>query len=247
MKKKLFNILIVIITISSLTGCALLVKNQIAENSNKNYHFTDFYYTHLSSTEEEAFDFMKKFPVKKVMFLISKEHNINIDISEFQKFLLTNKPSGIKVKKGFRKEFFSWNSDSDVNNKVMIHYKRDYFDQKRPEFKISLFINGKTYDLMDTEVRDNEHLLKRMTGYFQSAEQSIAEYERLDYDKKSPVPGIIEYSPASNTDSDEDIKVVSDKKSEIENLMKNYVKDLNKEEKAEFRHEMLDLIYKITE
>ena len=247
MKKVYFIILLTIITASSFAGCAHLVKKQIAENSDKNYHFTDFYYTHLGSTEEEVFNFMKKFPLKKVMFLISKEHNINLDISEFQKFLINDKPSEIKVKKGFRKEFFSWNSSSNVNNKVIIDYKRDYFDQKDPEFKLSLIINGKTYDLMDTEVHDNDHLINRMAGYFQSAEHSVAEYDQLDYNKNSPVPGIIEYSRDKNTESDEDAQVVSDKKSEIENLMKNYVKDLNQEEKAKFRHDMLDLIYKITE
>jgi len=250
MKKNYIIILIFIITASITPACTHLVKKQIAENSDKNYHFTDFYYTHLDSTEEEAFNFMSKFPIKKVMYMLAKEHNINIDISEFQKFLLTEKQAGIKVKKGFRKEYFSWNNNSEVNNKIIIYYKRDYFEQKNPDFKISLVISGKSYDLMETEVHDNDHLIKRIAVYNKSSKNAAAEYERLNYQKISPVPGVIEYPLAyklNNEESEKNSPDKADKKTEIENALRDYVKDLNKEDKAKFRHDMLDLIYKITE
>ena len=74
-----------------------------------------------------------------------------------------------------------------------------------------------------------------------------AEYAKLGYDKKIPVPGVIEYTKKIDTINSGNEKKGADKKSEIENMMRSYVEGLDKDGKARFRHEMLDLIYKITE
>lgn len=250
MKKNYLFFMITAVSLSLFLSCTHLLKKEIDSTSDRTYYFTEFNYTHLGSSEDEVFKFMKNFPLKKVMYLIAREHNIKIDISDFQKFMLKGSHADIKVKKGFRKEFFSWNSLSKSSNRVIIRYKKDYFEQKNPEFYISLVIDGKTFDLMDTEVQDNAHIISRIAGYYKTAEKGIADYERLDYDKTAPVPGIIEYTSSAITgteSSDKDNTSGTDQKAEIKKLLQDYVQNLDNEEKAEFRHEMLDLIYKITE
>lgn len=235
--KKLITLFIIISTIFIFSGCTHLVKKQIEKTEDKTYYFSEFYYNHLGSTEEYVYNFFKNFPAKKIMFLIAKEHNIIIDISEFQQLAAEGDPSDIKVKKGFRKEFFSWNSQKNAKNKIVINYKIDYLEEKIPEIIISMVVDGKTYNLMTSEVENPEHLITRITGYYPDVKKSAEDYEKLGYEKKTPIAGVIEYTKG----------LFTDKKLEIKNLMRNYVENLDKDEKAQYRHEMLDLIYKLTE
>ncbi len=236
MKKK-FILCGLISVIFTLAGCTHLVKKQISKTEDKTYYFSEFYYTHLGSTEEDVYNFFKNFPAKKIMFLIAKEHNIVIDISEFQQLAVEGDASNINVKKGFRKEFFSWVSQKEAKNKIIIKYKIDYLEEKNPEVSISMTVDGKTYNLLNSEVENPEHLITRIAGYYPEVKESAEEYEKLGYENKTPIEGVIEYTKG----------LFTDKKLEIKNLMKDYVKDLDKDEKSMFRHEMLDLIYKITE
>lgn len=245
--KKYFILFSLISAILISAGCTHLVKKQISKTEDKTYYFTEFNYTHLSSTEEDVYSFFKNFPAKKIMFLIAKENNIIIDISEFQKFTTEGDPSNINVKKGFRKEFFSWNSQKKTKNKIIINYKIDYFEQKIPEVLISMIIDDKTYNLMNSEVENPDHLIKRITGYYPDVEKSAAEYDKLGYEKITPINGVIEYTKGTAVIPSENNEKATDKKAEIDNLMRNYVEGLDKDEKAKFRHEMLDLIYKLTE
>lgn len=236
MKKK-FSLFCLIFAILILSGCTDLVKKQIDKTEDKTYYFSEFYYTHLAYTEEKVHTFFKNFPVKKIMFLIAKEHDITIDISEFQQLVAEGDASDISVKKGFRKEYFSWTGQKKAKNKIIIKYKIDYLEEKNPEVSISMVVDDKTYSLLNSEVENPDHLITRIAGYYPKVRESADEYEKLGYEKKTPIDGIIEYTKGLGTDQ----------KLEIKNLMKNYVKDLDKDEKSQFRHEMLDLIYKITE
>ena len=245
MKKhvKLFSILLIIITFSS--SCTHLVQRQISQIDDRNFTLTAFNYSHLGSNEENVFRFYKEFPVKKLMYLIAKEFNLVIDISEFQKFTVNGSSSDINVKRGFRKEHFSWDNKKSPDNRIIIHYQRDYFDQKDPEVKVTLIHGSRTIEIFQTEIGDYDYLFKRVAGSFKTGEDGIKEFEQGGLEKITPVTGVVEYSDVINTASNEiDAK---DKRSEIQALLNDYVKDMDKEQKGRFRHEMLDFIYKITE
>ncbi len=242
--KKIFT-LIPIFLLILLTGCTHLVQRQMSMIEDRNFTFTNFYHSHLGSDEEKVYKFYKEFPVKKIMFLLAKEHNLTIDISEFQRFIETGNASDVNVKRGFRKEHFSWDNKIETKNRIIIHYQRDYFDQKDPEIKISLLHGDRTIDVLQTEFNNYEYIFNRLKSSFKTAIEGIKEYEANSYESVTPVAGLIEYSAEKK--SAPSGTAGEDRKSEIEVLIKDYVKDMDKNEKAKFRHEMLDFIYKITD
>ena len=232
-----------IITFSS--GCTYLVQKQLAKIEDKNFTLAVFNHSHLGSNEENVYSFYKEFPIKKLMFIIAREHNLVIDISEFQKFIIDGKPSDVNVKRGFRKEHFSWNNKTSTANRIVIHYQRDYFDQKDPEIKVSLVHGSRTIDILQTELNGYDYLFKRLAGTWKTADQAIKEYDKNNYESIIPVTGLLEYTSQNKTAADNPAEI--NKKDEIESLIKDHIKDMDKDQKAKFRHEMLDFIYKITE
>ena len=243
--KKIFTFIPLLLLISIFSSCTHLVQRQMSKIEDRNFIFTNFYHSHLGSEEEKAYKFYKEFPLKKIMYLLAKEHNLTIDISEFQRFIDNEDISEINVKKGFRKEHFSWDNKIEAKNRIIIHHQRDYFEHKDPEIKISLIHGNRTIEILQTGFNNYDYIFKRLTSSFATASEGIKEYEKMGYANAVPVPGLIEYSSTKKAAADEPGS--EDKKTAIKNLIKNHTKDMDKDQKAKFRHEMLDFIYKITE
>jgi len=243
--KKIFTLIPLFILLLFFSSCTHLMQRQMSDMEDRNFTFTNFYHSHLGSDEEKVYKFYKEFPVKKIMFLFAKEHNLTIDISEFQRFVENDDINEVNVKKGFRKEHFSWDNKIETKNRIIIHHQRDYFDQKDPEIKISLRHGNRTIDILQTEYNNYEYIFNRLTKSFKTANEGIKEYEKMGYETAVPAPGLIEYSSTKDAAADEPGS--EDKKVTIKTLIKDHTKDMNKDEKAKFRHEMLDFIYKITE
>jgi len=243
--KKILTLITFLIIFSISSSCTHLVQRQMSKIEDRNFIFTNFYHSHLGSDEEKAYKFYKEFPLKKIMFLLAKEHNLTIDISEFQRFIGSDDFSQINVKKGFRKEHFSWDNKIETENRIIIHHQRDYFEQKNPEIKISLIHGNRRIEILQTDYDNYDYIFKRLAGSFATASEGIKEYEKMGYETAVPVAGLIEYLSAKGSEAGKPGS--EDKKTAIKTLIKDHTIDMDKDEKAKFRHEMLDFIYKVTE
>ncbi len=243
MKSKLYKITsFVFISLYFCTGCFLNTNENLKENINKlpdkKFHFSEFDYNLIGQSKEEALNFFKKFPVKKIMFMLATEYNITIDISEFQSFINSNDLSIIETEGILRVTTNKWRKKNSENNSITITFDQDYFDERKLKLKIGIYNGGSSLKIINTEMSSIDYIFERLKYFLQSGKDSIREYNDKNYDKISPIPLILENSSKSPV-IDEQMEIVK-----IKSLIDNYLKTLDPDKKDAFKHEIIDYLYK---
>jgi len=238
MKIKILKITIFIsISLYFCTGCILNTKEDWTDLPDRKFYFSEFQFILLDSNKENAYKFFKDFPVKKIMFMLAKEYNITIDISDFNNFLITKKISAIKAEGSIRTEKLIWNKKNTENNRITFIFERDYFDESKLNLKIGIYSGNSTRKIINTEVSKIDHIFDQLKFQFESGKESLKEYNEKSYDKISPIPLIIETNSLS-TEIEESTDLIK-----IKSMIDDYVKTLDESGKKEFKHDIIDYIY----
>jgi len=244
MVKKHIITFLVFLLINVYTGCASIGGSN-AELSNlqdKKFYLTEFQYVHTGKDKKYAYDIMSNFPVKKIMYILSKEYNLEIDMSDYYRFIKTGNSNEIKPEGFVRYEKFTWkSSNSDAGNRISIIFEKDYFDESKMNFSLIIFSDNKKFKSIKLDFSRLDYLFKQMDFYISKTDEYIIEFDKNDYDTKNQVPGLILGEPGSRKSID------VEKKDEIKSILDEYVKTLNPEQKKAFKHEIIDHIYKICE
>lgn len=238
MKTKILSIAAVIsILFFSGTGCFLNTKENINKLSDKKFYFSEFEFVLLGQTKDEAYIFFKKFPVKKIMFMLASEYNISVDMSDYNNFINTKNLSDIKTDGMLRSAKQTWAKKSIVNNRIGIVFEQDYFDASKIKFGIKIYNGNSTLKIINTEISEINSIFSLLKSQLPSGKDSFKEYEEKNYDKITPIPFIIETNEGSCV-----VEQPADLK-KIKSMIDEYVKPLNQDEKNIFKHEIIDFIY----
>ena len=231
---------ILIILLFFLTACAFPNQKKISQIKNRSFRLNSFTYILTAQDKKDAMKFFSEFPVKKIMFMLAREYNIKIDISDFQKFLVVKNKSDIKLFYGFRAEKSRWpvNIDSSGNN-IDISFEKDYIGEADSKFRINISSGGSVLHSIATEVSQVEYIFKQLEYFLKSGKESAIEYDLKNYNKVKPVPLIVEFSGS---------KAFTIKKNEGKNkilkMIEDHMGNLSKEEREQFKHDIIDYMYK---
>lgn len=233
-----------VITFLSLllsTGCLPNIfntKKNFEKLPDKKFYFSEFQFILIGKDKKDAYNFFKKFPVKKVMFLLAKEYNLTIDISNFNNFLNSENYTSIESEGALRVSRNIWKNKKVENNRIVFIFEEDYLDSNNLKFSVQIYNKNSTLDRITTSISKIDTIFDRLKFHLETAKDSLREYEEKNYDKISPIPFVIETSSNS---------IPIDEQSElnkIKSLIDSYVKSLNQNEKDIFKHDIIDYIYK---
>jgi hypothetical protein len=236
--------LFTILFIAIYTGCAGLgeLKTDWGSLPDKKFYLTEFQYVHIDKDKKYAYDIMCNFPAMKVLYILSKEYNIEIDMSDYYRFIKTGNSSQIKTEGFVRNEKFTWKSATITSeNKIIITFEKDYFDETKMKVSLNIFAGNKKIKSISIDFSRMDYLFKQLDFYISKTDQYAAEFDNNDYASKDKVPGLILGEPGIR------ISTGTDKKNEIKSMVEEYVKTLDSEQKKAFKHEIIDYIYKLCE
>lgn len=219
------------------TGCFLNTRENISKLEDKKFYFTEFEFILLGQDKETAYAFFKKFPVKKIMYLIAAEYNITIDISHYNDFINKKNLSMIKTDGTFRVAKNTWKKRNDETNRVVFIFEQDYMEPSRQKFSIALFNGKTTLKIVNAEISEIGSIITQLKSQLQSGKENLKVYEEKNYEKVSPIPFIIETNDESVV-VEEPANLIK-----IKAMIDEYVNTLNKDEKNIFKHEIIDYIY----
>ena len=212
------------------------------ELPDKKFYFTQFQYVVHGSDKDRAFQLFKNFPVKKIMYLIAKEYNIEIDIIDFNNFIKSSDMSQIESYGGLRDVKQTWNIKGEKNNKIIFIYEQDMVNERDIKFSIKISSGDKELSTIKAPVSRIDFIFKQLEFSLKSAKENAKEYDEKNLDKVSLAPMVVEVlSEAADKHNQQE------KLSEIKSKINDYVKQLNQDQKKEFKHDILDYIYKTCE
>ena len=223
-------------------SCFITQKIDGNELPDKRFYFTQFQYALQSGDKDNAFQLFKNFPVKKIMYLIAKEYNIEIDIIDFNSFIKTSDLSQIESYGGLRDLKQTWNLKKDKNNKIVFIFEQNMDDKRDLKLTIKISSGDKELNTMKASVSKIDFIFKQLEFSLQHAKENANEYDEKNLDKASLAPMVIEVQSAASNKHDQ-----QDKLKEIKSMISDYVNQLNQDQKKEFKHDILDYIYKTCE
>lgn len=174
------------------TGCLLNSREDFEKLPDKKFYFSEFQFILRGQSKEQAYDFYHKFPVKKIMYMLAREYNITIDISDFNNFRNTKDLSGMEEDGFLRTAKYKWRKKSDAENKIIFIFQQDYFESDQQKFKIGIYRGASSLKTIDVETSKIDYIFSELKLRLKSGKESLNEYNENNYDKISPVPQIIE-------------------------------------------------------
>jgi hypothetical protein len=193
MNKKMFrNFTVILISLTLFTGCMFNTKENINRLPDKKFFFTEFQFILPGQTKESAMAFFKKFPVKKIMFMLAEEYNIIIDISDYYDFIKSGDTALLQPDGSFRITKHTWSKPDKENNRIIFIFEQDYFNADILKFKMGVYSKNSTLKLFNTEISTQDYILINLKKHLDTGEKSLKDYEEKNYDNISPVPGIVD-------------------------------------------------------
>ena len=222
-------------------GCFTNQKIDGNQLPDKKFYFTQFQYVLQGGNKDRAFQLFKTFPVKKIMYLLAKEYNIEIDISDFNTFLKFSDLSQIESYGGLRDIKQTWNMGKDTRNKIIFIFEQDMVNERDLKFTINISSDNKNLGTIKTSISRIDSIFSQLEFTLKSSKENAKEYDEKNLDKVSLAPLVIEDSLAALDKHEQQEKLTK-----IKSMIKDYVNQLNQDQKKEFKHDIIDYIYKIT-
>jgi len=244
MKIKHIPFMAVLILLFFNLGCFTNQKIDGSELPDKKFYFTQFQYVLHGADKDRTFRLFKTFPVKKIMYLLAKEYNIEIDISDFNGFIKSADLSQLEAYGGLRTVKQTWNTgkDKDAQNKIIFIFEQDMVNDRDLKFTIEISSNNKNLNTIKTSISRIDFIFKQLEFSLKSAKENAKEYDEKNLDKVSLAPMIIEESSIAL-----DAHAQQEELTKIKSMIKDYVKQMNPEQKKEFKHDIMEYIYKACE
>lgn len=238
MKTAYLKIITVLIITSCLyTGCFLNTRENLEKLPDRKFYFTEFQFILPGQNKESAYKFFKDFPVKKIMYMLAKEYNLTIDMSDYNTFIKRKNLSSIETSGLWRISTNTWKKKNIDNHRIFIIFEQDYIYENKMSFTLVMYNNDSIVNTIQFEISKIDTIFNQLTYFLKSGEESRKEFDTKNYGKISPIPMIIE---ANNETSivEEPANI-----SKIKTMIEDYVKTLNQEEKNKFKHDIIDFIY----
>ncbi|MBN2039913.1 MAG: hypothetical protein JW864_07730 [Spirochaetes bacterium] len=246
MQKKTKGVLL-ILSIVLFFSCSTWNNKSWENLEDRTFYLSEFFIEKKLSDSDEIFKLMKEFPLYKVLKLISNKYNLEVDSSEFSDFLIMNDETRLKIG-GLTGSKYTWETEKQKDNTIEIQYwyvlnERNPAQSAR-SYKIYLKVKGKKRAIFEgyfiDTVPDHVIIAKGMN------------YSPADKKNKNLFINKDNNTTLDITDAKKDIITVSkedDKlsKPELKKLVGDFIKDLPKSERKEFRDDLIKYLYRIVE
>lgn len=219
------------------SGCFFNAKKNIDSLPDKKFYFAEFRYNYPGQSKDEALIFYKKFPVKKLMYLLAGEYNIIIDISEYTRFIYSKDTSKIEADGSFRVMSNTWRKQGNDNNRITITFEQDFMDNTVKKYSISIFNSNYIIKVFNSDILSIDKIPENFASKLSNGEKNLKDYIEKKYDNTQQVPGIID-AVSDGITKEEQAEI-----SKIKNMIEDYVKTLDQKQKNSFKHEIIDFIY----
>lgn len=175
---KIFWMLLFIPVCSSFLSCTIWNTSQWKNLQNKNFTLTRFVVYNKGGKTTGAYQLMRSFPVKKTMKIISDKYNINVNISNFTRFVNEGKADDLEVFGVLTSDRFTWEKTGKNNKVIEVEYNmqgKETFDGMIPKYTISIKTNGKLRAIHSNAVEGvHEIPLSLIKSLFGSSEKYAA-------------------------------------------------------------------------
>ena len=205
----------------------------------KRFYFTQFQYVYHGSNKDKALQFFKNFPVKKIIYLLAKEYNIEVDITDFNNFIKSSELSQIESHGLIRDEKQIWNINKVQNNKIVFIFEQDMVNDRDIKFTINISSGDKELRTIKVTPNRIDFIFKQLEFSLKSSKENAKEYDEKNLAAVSLSPMVIEDQTFAADKKDR-----QDKLKEIKSKINDYVNQLNQDQKKEFKHDIIDYIYK---
>ncbi len=165
MIRKGIRFLIIAAIVSVQLSCTLWSARQWDELKDRKFHFQRFTYYLKGGSREKAFAFMRDFPVKEMLRLISGKHNIEIDASEFEAFIAEEENrKGVKAFGILIKERFRWEAVKKQANGVELEYANEFAYESEPvrTYTVRLRVNGRLRASYGDSIENREGVVRSL-------------------------------------------------------------------------------------
>lgn len=165
MIKKGMRFLIIAAVVSVQLSCTLWSARQWDELTDRKFYFQRFTYYLKGGNREKAFAFMRDFPVKEMLCLLSEKHDIEIDSSEYEAFISGEenrkklKAFGILIKERFR-----WEASMKQANSVELVYANEFAYESEPvrTYSVRLRVNGRLRASYGDSIENREGVIRSL-------------------------------------------------------------------------------------
>jgi hypothetical protein len=238
-KIKLLTILLALFFICS---CASRNAKKWEELKDRDFYFQKFKYSEKGINKNKALEFMKRFPTGKILKILSHKYNINIDSSEFEDFLVSNKITEIKTKGLITDIEFIWQNKNKHENTIEFDYNNFLPNAmgfgEETEYIISLEVNDRNMDTFMGKIISKTPVLVTIAnniGYSRLNENSDDFY--INKENKSVVCLTSAAAMEKNIISKESIK----------KEIKEFMNTMKQDEKKKFRDDIIKFLYNVIE
>ncbi len=132
--------------------------------NDRKFYFQKFTYRLSGHERRIAYRFMKDFPVKRMVSLLSEHYKIEIDTTEFDKFI-TKPVDGdldLSVTGVITNEYFTWNSETKHANTIEFSYANQYEDESTDffrKYRLQLKTEGKERAYYEGIIKNMEDVI----------------------------------------------------------------------------------------
>lgn len=235
-------LLILLLVLFSAGSCASRSAKEWDELKDRDFYFQKFKYSVKGIKKDQALEFMKRFPTKKIFKILSHKFNINIDSSEFENFFSSKNYSEFKTKGLISDLEFIWQNKNKHANTIELDYNT-YFptplgfsDDK--EYIITLKVDNRGWNTFIGKIIDNRSALQSIAnsiGYSRLNENSDDFY--INKENKTVVCLVSPEAMEKTTISKESIK----------KQIKEYINTMKQDEKKKFRDDIIKFLYSTIE
>lgn len=189
MVKKGMRFLIIAAVASLQLSCTLWSARQWDELKDRKFHFQRFTYYLKGGSREKAFAFMRDFPVKEMLRLLSERLDIEIDASEFESFIAEEenrrrlKAFGILIKERFR-----WESAKKRANGVELEYANEFAYESEPvrTYTVRLMVNGRLRASYGDSIESREGVIRSLRLKLRFGETDGAQEKARSHKTEEP-------------------------------------------------------------
>jgi len=139
------------------TSCTLWNMKDWQKLQDRKFYFSQFTYRLSGHDRRIAYRFMKSFPVKSMLQALSEHYGIEIDSSEFEKFLTTEDGDLLLSTSGVVfSEYFTWKSGASHKNTIEFLYSNRYEEDSTDlirSYQLMIYTDGRLRSTVGGEIK----------------------------------------------------------------------------------------------
>lgn len=235
-------VLIMTVCLSAITSCTIWNAKDWKALKDRKFYFQKFTFSSLREEKKTAFKFMETAPIKEMLYIISKKHDLLVDMTEFQYFIESGDYAMLHVTGILQDQNYIWESKKKQVNQIEIEYVIQPETQLSRDlivYKLLIKNDDKVRAIYLDKVYEIDNILKNFAANLDYGDMSNIEQEiKESKDSKNRLILAADKPRVEINDGDAKSEMVVIIKKQIA----LYVKGLKPKEKEAFRANLVQFI-----